>query len=318
MKEQYYEQVNEVLVYVNQIVVGKEQVVKKVMAAILAGGHILLEDIPGVGKTTMAVAFSNALSLCSKRLQFTPDVMPSDVLGFSLYNKKTGEFEYQPGAVACNLFLGDEINRTSPKTQSALLEVMEEGNVTVDGVTRKVPDPFIVIATENPAGSVGTQMLPESQLDRFMICTSMGYPELEDEIAIVKGKQEDRLHMTEVHPMSREQLLACREAVAEIYVSDEVYRYICELCQKTRNHPMVELGVSPRGSVALASVARAIAFLNGRDYVLPEDVQEVFYDVAAHRLLLSSKARASKTKAEDVLNEIVHDVKGPRVNGRAK
>lgn len=317
MKEQYYEKIKEVIAYVNQVVIGKEQVVKKVMAAILAGGHILLEDIPGVGKTTMAVAFSTALSLDTKRLQFTPDVMPSDVLGFSMYNKKTGEFEYQPGAVVCNLFLGDEINRTSPKTQSALLEVMEEGNVTVDGVTRQVPEPFVVIATENPAGSVGTQMLPESQLDRFMICTSMGYPELEDEIMIVKGKQEDRLHTTQLHPMSREQLLACREIVAEIHVSDAIYRYICELCHKTRNHPMVELGVSPRGSVALASIARAIAFLNERDYVLPEDVQEVFYDVAVHRILLSSKARASKIKAEDILKEILHEVKGTRVSGRA-
>ena len=181
------QKVAEVLAQVNQIVIGKEECVRKVMAAILAGGHILLEDIPGVGKTTLAMAFSETMALQNNRLQFTPDVMPSDLLGFSMYQKQTGTFEYQTGAVMCNLFLGDEINRTSPKTQSALLEVMEEGNVTVDGVTRKVPEPFVVIATENPAGSVGTQLLPESQLDRFMICTSLGYPSLENEIAIVKG-----------------------------------------------------------------------------------------------------------------------------------
>ena len=180
------QKVAEVLAQVNQIVIGKEECVRKVMAAILAGGHILLEDIPGVGKTTLAMAFSETMALQNNRLQFTPDVMPSDLLGFSMYQKQTGTFEYQTGAVMCNLFLGDEINRTSPKTQSALLEVMEEGNVTVDGVTRKVPEPFVVIATENPAGSVGTQLLPESQLDRFMICTSLGYPSLENEIAIVK------------------------------------------------------------------------------------------------------------------------------------
>ena len=186
--DKYYEEAEAVIAQVKRVVIGKDACIQKAMAAILAGGHILIEDIPGVGKTTLARAFSNAMDLESRRIQFTPDVMPSDLVGFSMYQKKEDQFIYQPGAVMCNLFLGDEINRTSPKTQSALLEVMEEGSATVDGVTRKVPRPFVVMATQNPVGSVGTQKLPESQLDRFMICMTMGYPELEDEIAIAKGK----------------------------------------------------------------------------------------------------------------------------------
>lgn len=306
-----YLKTKQVMEQVNQVIIGKESCVKKVMAAILAGGHILLEDIPGVGKTTMAMAFSKAMSLENKRLQFTPDVMPSDVLGFSMYQKQTGDFIYQPGAVMCNLFLGDEINRTSPKTQSALLEVMEEGNVTVDGVTRKVPEPFVVIATENPAGSVGTQLLPESQLDRFMICTSLGYPSLEDEIAIVQGKQRRNVEDNIQAVMSKEELIICCKMVEQIYLVDDIYRYICELCQGTREHSMVELGVSPRGSVSLVRIAKAVAFLNGRDYVVPEDVEEIFFDVAGHRILRNSKARASRKTVENILQEVLASVRKP-------
>lgn len=306
-----YQKVSMVTQQVNQEIIGKEACVKKVMAAILAGGHILLEDIPGVGKTTMAMAFSKAMSLENKRLQFTPDVMPSDVLGFSMYQKHTGEFVYQPGAVMCNLFLGDEINRTSPKTQSALLEVMEEGNVTVDGVTRKVPEPFVVIATENPAGSVGTQLLPESQLDRFMICTSIGYPALEDEIAIAKGRQSGDIGADWQAVMSREELIYCRRVVENIYMEDSIYRYVCELCQATRDNHMIELGVSPRGSVSLARISKAVAFLNGRDYVTPDDVAEIFMDVAAHRIVRSAKARAAKMSTEAILREVLDGVQKP-------
>lgn len=308
-----YQKTSQVTEQVNQVIIGKEDCVKKVMAAILAGGHILLEDIPGVGKTTMAMAFSKAMSLENKRLQFTPDVMPSDVLGFSMYQKQTGEFVYQPGAVMCNLFLGDEINRTSPKTQSALLEVMEEGSVTVDGVTRKVPEPFVVIATENPAGSVGTQLLPESQLDRFMICTSIGYPALEDEIAIVKGRQPGEVEDNLQAVMSREELIYCCQMVEQIYMEDAIYRYICELCRATRDNSMVELGVSPRGSVSLARISKAVAFLNGRDYVIPDDVQEIFMDVAAHRTVRNAKARAAKRSVEDILRDVMESTKKPTV-----
>ena len=218
---------------VNKVIKGKADVVEKVLAAIIAGGHILMEDIPGVGKTTLATTFARSMSMNYKRVQFTPDVLPSDILGFSMYNAATKEFEYREGAVFCNLFLADEINRTSPKTQSALLEVMEEGTATVDGVTRKLPDPFVVIATENPYGSSGTQMLPESQLDRFMVCLSMGYPSHEDAVAILKGNASKPVdHVTEI--MSVEELIALRSKTNELYVHDEIYDYIVSIVEATR------------------------------------------------------------------------------------
>ena len=242
---------------VKKAVIGKDSCVEMVMMAILARGHILIEDIPGVGKTTMALAFSRACAMSQNRVQFTPDVLPADITGFSIYRKDTGKFEYQPGAVMCNLLLADEINRTSPKTQSALLEVMEEGNVTVDGITREVPKPFIVMATQNPIGSSGTQMLPESQLDRFMICISMGYPDIRNEIAILKdhrsGSPVDRISPV----IQMNDLLTMQEEVDKIFIHDVIYNYIAELIARTRQHPMLELGVSPRGTIALAGMIKA-------------------------------------------------------------
>ncbi|MDE6851655.1 MAG: MoxR family ATPase [Lachnospiraceae bacterium] len=319
--DNFYEQVQQVLEQVNRILIGKEECVRKVMAAILAGGHILMDDIPGVGKTTLAMAFSNALSLQNKRIQFTPDVMPSDILGFSMYQKQTGEFVYQPGAVMCNLFLGDEINRTSPKTQSALLEVMEEGSATVDGITRAVPDPFIVIATENPAGSVGTQLLPESQLDRFMICLSLGYPDLEDEIRIMEEKNQSLSYgsfqdVENPSVMTAQELQGLRERIKQIHLQKNIYRYICRLAQETRQNPYIELGVSPRGTVALMRMAQAMAFLHRRNYVIPEDVAEVFLDVAAHRIVRGSKARAARLSVEQILGDILDQVRKPTAAGR--
>lgn len=314
--DRFYGQIQQVLEQVNRVLIGKEECVRKVMAAILAGGHILMDDIPGVGKTTLAMAFSDALSLQSKRIQFTPDVMPSDILGFSMYQKQTGEFVYQPGAAMCNLFLGDEINRTSPKTQSALLEVMEEGCVTVDGITRPVPDPFIVIATENPAGSVGTQLLPESQLDRFMICLSLGYPDLEDEIRIMQEKNQTSYLMGDSDyrkqaVMTASELQELRKRIEQVHIQQSIYRYICRLAQETRQNAYIELGVSPRGTVALMRMAQAMAFLHQRNYVIPEDVAEVFLDVAAHRVLRGSKARASRLSAEQILQDILDQVRKP-------
>lgn len=314
--DRFYGQIQQVLEQVNRVLIGKEECVRKVMAAILAGGHILMDDIPGVGKTTLAMAFSDALSLQSKRIQFTPDVMPSDILGFSMYQKQTGEFVYQPGAAMCNLFLGDEINRTSPKTQSALLEVMEEGCVTVDGITRPVPDPFIVIATENPAGSVGTQLLPESQLDRFMICLSLGYPDLEDEIRIMQEKNQTSYLMgasdyRKQAVMTASELQELRKRIEQVHIQQSIYRYICRLVQETRQNAYIELGVSPRGTVALMRMAQAMAFLHQRNYVIPEDVAEVFLDVAAHRVLRGSKARASRLSAEQILQDILDQVRKP-------
>ena len=288
------------------------------MAAILAGGHILIDDIPGVGKTTLAMAFAKAMCLESRRTQFTPDVMPSDILGFSMYSKADGRFIYQPGTVMCNLFLADEINRTSPKTQSALLEVMEEGSVTVDGVTRKVPQPFIVIATQNPAGSVGTQLLPESQLDRFMICVSLGYPTLEDEIAIAKGKSDDLLVQAQ-NVIDIPMLIRIREYVKHIYINDNVYKYICLLSAETRKHEAIQLGVSTRGTVAVANMAKAFAFLKNREFVIPDDVEDIFAPVVSHRILLNSKARISHMDIESIIAQIKERVKKPRaLNGRQR
>ena len=309
--DKYYEEAEAVIAQVKRVVIGKDACIQKAMAAILAGGHILIEDIPGVGKTTLARAFSNAMDLESRRIQFTPDVMPSDLVGFSMYQKKEDQFIYQPGAVMCNLFLGDEINRTSPKTQSALLEVMEEGSATVDGVTRKVPRTFVVMATQNPVGSVGTQKLPESQLDRFMICMTMGYPEPEDEMAIAKGKSLG-VDVELIKPViSAAELIVLQEKTADVFVEDSIYRYICNLVQASRQNGYIALGLSPRATLAIVTMAKAIAFLHRRDYVVPEDVAEIFLDVSAHRILLNAKARAGHMSAADVLKELLQKEKKP-------
>lgn len=311
MKSVEFQNAIAVMNEVARVVTGKNECIKKAFAAILAGGHILIEDVPGVGKTTLALALSKAMKLKESRVQFTPDVMPSDILGFTMYKKEQDCFEYRPGAIMCNLFLGDEINRTSPKTQSALLEVMEEGSWTVDGVTRKVSEPFCVIATQNPKGSAGTQLLPESQLDRFMICMSIGYPDLKDEIKIAQGKNNgisvDRMDQV----IDANGLIAIKNKVAEVYIHQEVYKYIVELIQATRDNPYVELGISPRGTIACSKMAMAWAFLAGRDYVLPEDVETIFKDIALHRIVLNTKARATKVSKEDLLTEIINTVSQP-------
>jgi MoxR-like ATPase len=298
---------------IKKAVIGKDDCIVKIMTAILAGGHILIEDIPGVGKTTMALAFSKALNLEQHRIQFTPDVLPADVTGFSLYQKDTNRFVYQPGAVMCNILLADEINRTSPKTQAALLEVMEEGKVTVDQVTRELPKPFVVIATQNPVGSAGTSMLPESQLDRFMICISMGYPDMEYELEIVKGKINTN-PLDQVRPvMDAAQLTAIQAKIGGVFIHDAVYRYIGKLVSATRSHPLIELGISPRGTIALAKMVQALAYLRGRRYVLPEDVADVFFDVAAHRIRMNAKSRVNHVTAENVLKGILESTQKPSV-----
>lgn len=309
--QEYINKATDIISEVKKIVIGKDDIIKKVLTTILAKGNILIEDIPGVGKTTLALSFSKAMSLECKRLQFTPDVLPSDVLGFSIYNKELDRFEYKQGSVMCNLFLADEINRTSAKTQSALLEVMEEGKVTIDGITREVPKPFMVIATQNPVGSIGTQMLPESQLDRFMIKLTMGYPDIKSEIEILKGKQK-RVPLDEIKPVAtKEDILIMQDLVEKIYIHEKIYEYIVTLMSKTRNHPLIDLGVSPRGSVALTKLAKATAFLKNRDYVIPDDVQEIFKDVTIHRIILNTKARISNTSEEKILLDILNSVSIP-------
>lgn len=259
--------------------------------AVLAKGHVLLEDVPGVGKTTTALALSRLMGMEFNRIQFTPDVVPSDVTGFTMYDKQSGQFSYRAGAVMCNLLLADEINRTSSKTQSALLEVMEEGKVTVDGETHCVPSPFVVIATENPVGSSGTQLLPESQLDRFMISVSMGYPDHQSLVELLRDRQRENPLENAKTVVTREEVLELQKEVQEIYVADQVLDYVAHLAEATRNHELITLGLSPRGTLALVRMAKAAAYMKERDYVIPKDVQDVFKDVAAHRMILDSKAR---------------------------
>ncbi|ADU22196.1 MULTISPECIES: AAA family ATPase [Ruminococcus] len=298
---------------VKKVIIGKDEIIIKVLLSILAGGHILIEDIPGVGKTTLAVALSKALSLEYKRLQFTPDVLPTDVTGFNILNKQTQRFEYKPGAALTNLFLADEINRTSSKTQSALLEIMEEGKVTVDGVTRKAPDPYIVIATQNPIGSIGTQMLPESQMDRFIVRLTMGYPSVENEVMMLKAKQ-SLVPVDSVRPVvSAEDIVNARHEVENIYVADQVIDYIARLAAATRNHQFIKLGLSPRGTIALLRMTKATALLKGRDYVIPDDVAYTFNDVVLHRVVFNSKAKINGVSGEQVLREILSTVEVPRV-----
>ena len=301
----------QVLEEVKKAVKGKDECVEEALAAILAGGHILIEDVPGVGKTTLALALSKSMALKNHRTQFTPDVLPADLIGFSMYQKGTGNFVYMPGAVMCNLYLADEINRTSPKTQSALLEVMEEGKVTVDGEEHPVPSPFIVVATQNPKGSAGTQPLPESQLDRFMVCMSMGYPSFEDEIAIAKGKSEGEL-LDGVRPViTAQELRHFQEEVKEVYIDDSLYKYMNQLVRATRENQYIDLGVSPRGTVALTKMVKATAYLKGRSFVIPEDVVQVFVDVARHRIVLNTKARAAHVREAQVLTKILEETQKP-------
>lgn len=298
---------------VKKVIVGKDDMIDKVLIAILAQGHILLEDVPGVGKTTMATAFAKALGLDTKRIQFTSDTMPSDIIGFSVYDMQTGELQYKPGAIMTNLLLADEINRTSSKTQSALLEAMEEKQVTVDGVTRELKDPFIVLATQNPVGSAGTQMLPSAQLDRFLMKISMGYPDRSSQIEIMKERHHaNPLDKVEA-AVNIPELLELIGETTQIHVSDLIYEYISDLVEKTRENVYVQLGISPRGAIALCRAAKAHAYMEGRDYVNSEDVQKIFPCVGAHRLLLSSKAKLHEQTAEKILSDILKEVKTPDV-----
>ena len=296
---------------VKKAVIGKDKIIIKILLAVLSRGHILLEDIPGVGKTTLALAFSKALSLDYNRVQFTPDVLPTDITGFTVYNKHTGSFEFKPGASMTNLLLADEINRTSSKTQSALLEIMEEGKVTVDGVTHELPKPFIVMATQNPIGSVGTQELPESQLDRFMIKISMGYPDLESETEILKLKSNYSPLDFISEVADAETLISLQKVVENIHVDDKIYTYIAKLAQATREHPMIKLGISTRGAIALMQISKATALLKGRDYVIPDDVMYMYHDVFSHRLILNSNARINNVSTVQILDEIASQVKHP-------
>ena len=298
---------------VRRAIVGKDTVICKVLMAILSRGHILLEDNPGVGKTTLALAFSKSMGLSYNRVQFTPEVMPADVVGFSVWDRASGEFSYRPGAVLCNLFLADEINRTSAKTQSALLEAMEEGQVTVDNVTRPLPRPFTVIATQNPVGSAGTQLLPESQLDRFMMRLSIGYPTLDQEVQILKQTEGARPVDSLRQVATLEDVVQMQQETALVHVDDDIYRYVASLCAATREHPLIRLGASPRAGAALVRACRASAWMAGRDYVIPGDVRLLFYNVLEHRIIPDPQARLSDRTAHTLLTEVWDSVPQPKV-----
>lgn len=304
------ETIDAILSETGKAVLGKDEVLRRILTAILAGGHILIDDIPGVGKTTIAVAFTHVLGLDYKRMQFTPDVLPSDITGFSMYDKNSGTFRYMPGSAMTNFFLADEINRASPKTQSALLEVMQEGRLSVDGKTYAVPQPFIVMATQNPFGSSGTQELPESQTDRFMIRITVGYPEREDEIRILSDERKNPAEgLSSV--ITPEGLLALREEVSRIHVEESLYGYMVDIARATRNHPDIRLGVSPRGTMALSSMARAHALMEGRSYATPDDVAAVAPYTLGHRISLTGDARYAGKTAESVLTELLSSLPLP-------
>ena len=304
----YWIKALEIMDEVNKAILGKEDCVKISVAAMLAGGHILLNDIPGVGKTTLALSLARAMSLHFNRVQFTPDVLPSDLVGFSVYRKETDSFVYQPGSVFCNLFLADEINRTSPKTQSALLEVMEERQVTVDGITRKLPNPFLVIATQNPFGSVGTQMLPESQLDRFMVSIRLGYPDMKQELAMLQNMYQKQQAESVI---TAKELLEIQQLVHQVYISEEIYHYIGALVNRTRTHKEVDLGVSPRGTIALVKISQALAFVHQRDFVIPEDVILAAAPVMEHRIVINHTGKMNQITQKMVVEEILKEEKRP-------
>ena len=305
-------QTGRILEEVKKAVCGKDHVLVWVLTVLLARGHVLLEDIPGVGKTTMALAFSRALGLEYGRVQFTPDVLPSDITGYSVYQKETGKLVYQPGAVLCNLFLADELNRATSRTQSALLEAMEEGQVTVDGNTYKMPQPFIVMATQNPVEFVGTYPLPEAQMDRFFMRISIGYPSVEDEMEILERYSAPVSPLSTLQPVcSAEDIIGMQAAVTEIYCSREVRSYVANITASTRRHPALQLGVSTRGAIALIKAAQANALLAGRDFILPEDVQRMALPVLCHRVMLSPEARMQGDTADRIVSDIVNNVQVP-------
>ena len=305
------QQAESILLEVKKAIVGKDDVLSRALMVILSRGHILLEDVPGVGKTTLALAFSRAMGIEYRRVQFTPDVVPSDIIGFSVYDKQSGSLIYKPGAVMCNLLLADEINRTSSKTQSALLEVMEEHQVTIDGTTHPLPDPFIVIATQNPVGAAGTQLLPQAQLDRFMVRMKMGYPDFNSQVSILRDRKLENPLSSIDQVTDCAAVQAMQREVDQLRVADSILEYITHLTQSTRENAVVQLGVSPRGALAVLRMAQAHAYICGRDYVIPEDAAAVFGDVCAHRLVLSPKAKLAGKTQEDVIREVLSSVRMP-------
>lgn len=306
-----FENCEKIMEQIKKVIVGKDDAVRQLLVALISGGHVLIEDVPGVGKTTVAMALSKACGIDCKRIQFTPDVMASDITGFMMPDKKTGEFVYKPGVVMTNVLIADEINRTSPKTQSALLEVMEERRVTVDGVSRDLPKPFMVIATQNPVGYVGTYPLPEAQLDRFLMKISLGYPKAEEERKILADRKSvNPLSLVEA-VVGKDEIVAMQQMITEIRIDDTVLDYIVALVDATRHNDNVLLAASPRASLALMQASCAYAFVQGRDYVTPADVAAMFPAIVEHRLVLTPEARIAQLEVSDVVAQIQKSIAVP-------
>ncbi|GAE26633.1 MoxR-like ATPases [Halalkalibacter wakoensis JCM 9140] len=305
------ERIEKVINNIERVVVGKRKEVELSLVALFAGGHVLLEDVPGVGKTMMVKAIARSLGSEFKRIQFTPDLLPSDVTGVSIYNQKNQQFEFRPGPIMANIVLADEINRTSPKTQSALLESLEEGSVTVDGQTLQLEKPFYVMATQNPIEYAGTFPLPEAQLDRFLIKLNLGYPTAMEELEVLNRLQHKH-PLEEIKPiMTTAEVVAIQREIMNVIVSEDVKMYMIHLVHETRNHRAVELGVSPRGTIALMRASQAYAYMQGRDYVLPDDVKYLAVNVLSHRLIVTSESKMSNNKAEDIVSDILEHVQIP-------
>lgn len=316
MQEKTVQAIYQATQYINdemsKVIIGKKDVVRKVIMSVLANGHILIDDVPGVGKTSIAVALGKVLGMNYNRIQFTPDVLPSDIVGFSIFNRDNESLVYVPGIInKSNLLLADEINRTSSRTQAALLEAMEEKQVTVDGKSYKLPDPFIVIATQNQVGAAGTQVLPHAQMDRFLVKLSVGYPDRDSEIGIIQGRQTLDPYADLKQVVNTEAIQTMQNAVLQVTIKDELVGYIADLVNASRTNSMIELGISPRGAIAVSHMAKASAIMSGRDYVTEEDIRDVFCDVCAHRIILTQKARAANLTAYDVLLQIIANVKTP-------
>lgn len=304
--------INRLRKQITEYFIGKDAIADNVLICLLAGGHVLLEDVPGVGKTTLAKTLAGATDCSFGRIQFTPDTLPSDVTGVSVYNMKTQEFEYREGAIMRQIILADEINRTSPKTQASLLEAMAEGSVTIDGVRHELPDPFIVIATQNPIEFLGTYPLPEAQMDRFMMRLSIGYPDAESEIRMARNHMEGRTAETVQSVCGASDIIAMKEQVRTVHVSDAVLSYIREIIQATRDEERFELGASPRAMLGITEAARAHAFLDGRDYVKPDDVKAVAIPVLHHRIMLTSEARLHREDTDRILDRLIFNVRVPK------
>lgn len=307
----YIEEIDRIRVNMNSVLIGKEDKVELVLNAFLSGGHILLEDVPGVGKTTLANALARSLNVSFGRIQFTPDTLPSDITGVSIYNMQTGSFQYVQGPIMNNVILADEINRTSPKTQASLLEAMEEKQVTVDGKIYKLDDPFMVIATQNPIDFLGTYNLPEAQLDRFLMRISLGYPNKEQEIKIAQNFLSHKMLTSIGAVCSKEVVIKIKSEVENVYIDSDMIRFIVEITEATRSNEHLSLGASPRATLALIRSSQARAYLKGRDYVIPDDVQEVLYPVLCHRMVLSVEAKLAGQSTEAVIKNMMRNIKVP-------